>query len=110
MPSVWTEYAGQLYFNCPVDKAYTFNQRYHRFPVSLSAPTDVPTIPESFRELMELYAEYKAEAYRGNRDVSIMIENQMNAMLESMVLRYSPTTLVANPRMRGATSRVDRIY
>ena len=110
MPSAWTEYSGQLYFNCPVDKAYTFNQRYYRVPVTLAAATDVPTVPESFRELLELYAEFRAEGYRGNRDVSVMIEGQMNNMLESMVLRYSPATMVANPRMRGATVRVDRLF
>ena len=110
MPSMWTEYAGQIYFNCPVDKAYTFNQRYYRVPVSLVNATDVPTVPESFRELLELYAQFRAEGYRGNRDVAIMIEGQMNNLLESMVLRYSPATSVGPVKMRGARVRVDRIY
>lgn len=110
LPSNWTEYSSQIYFNCPVDKAYTFSQRYFRVPVTLANPTDVPIVPESFRELLELYTKFRAESYRGNHDIAIMIESQMNAMLESMTLRYSPAVQVANPRMQGATIKVDRLY
>lgn len=92
LPSYWTEFGTQLYFDRPVDKAYIFSQRYYRVPVSLSSGTDVPTVPEAFRELLELYAAYRSEKYRGNHDVAATYKQDFEDGLENMVLRYSGST------------------
>lgn len=106
-PSAWTEFGSQIYFNAPVDKAYTFNQRYYRIPTTLANPADVPTAPEAFRELLELYAEFRAEGYRGNHDIAKVLEGQFDQGLEDMTIRFGAMTSVAAPVMRGATRRVN---
>lgn len=106
MPVAWTEYATQFYFNCPVDKAYSFNQRYYKTPTALTLPTDVPSVPEAFRELIESYATAKAEQYRGNFDVAKAKMESFDEGLEAMSLRFSPAISVAPAKMAGATRRV----
>lgn len=89
MPSMWTEYDGQFYFDVPVDKAYTFIQRYYRSPTGLVSDTDVPDVPEEFRELLEMWASYRAEKYRGNHDVAATYKQEFEDELENMVVRYA---------------------
>lgn len=103
-PSMWTEFAGQIYFDRTVDKAYSFTQRYHKIPTSLSAGTDVPSVPEPFRELLEHYARSKAEDYRGNHDVAAVFMQKFEDGLENMVLRYNPSQ-VAGPMKMGSARR-----
>lgn len=104
-PSVWTEFGQQIYFDRTVDKAYAFTQRYYRIPTSMSAPTDVPSVPESFRELLELYACYRAEKYRQNHDIAAIYKQEFDDELESMVLRYSPAQQAGPSLMGSARSR-----
>jgi hypothetical protein len=60
MPSHWTEFGQDVYFNCPADKDYTFNQRYYKTATVLSAAGDIPSVPEAFRDLLELFALHRA--------------------------------------------------
>lgn len=89
MPTKWTEYGDQVYFNCPVDKAYTFKQRYYKVPASLVNPTDVPTVPEEFRETLEDYILYRSEKRRGNHDIAATYKQDYEDGLEAMVFRYT---------------------
>lgn len=105
IPSAWTEFGDQIYFDRPVDKAYTFVQRYYRTPAELTQSSDVPTVPYSFRELLELYAEFRSEKYRGNHDIAATYEQQFEDGLESMLLRFSNVSV--GPAKAGkATMRV----
>lgn len=106
-PTYWTEFGDQVYFNCPVDKEYVFKQRYYRTPTFLSSGTDVPGVPETFRELLETYALYRAEKYRGNHDIAATYRQDFEDGLESMVMRYSPRTSVGPAKMRQHRTRVD---
>lgn len=90
MPSCWTEFGNQIYFDRPVDKTYTFKQRYYRMPTDMSATTDVPDVPVAFRELLELWAIFRGEKYRGNHDVAATYKQEFEDGLENMALRYSP--------------------
>lgn len=94
LPSYWTEFGDQVYFNRPADATYTFLQRYYRYPPELSATTDVPVVPLPFRELLELYADARGEKYRGNHDVGATYMQQFEDGLENMVLRYAQRTQV----------------
>lgn len=105
-PTYWTEFGDQIYFNCPVDKAYVFTQRYFRVPTELTAPTDVPDAPAAFRELLELYALYRSEKYRQNHDVAATYKQDFEDGLESMALRFSSVTAVAPTTMRQTRVRV----
>ncbi len=89
MPSNWTEYGNEILFNCPADKAYTFKQRYFRKATDMTLDADVPDVPQSFRELLELYADYRSEKYRGNHDIAATYKQDFDDGLEDMVLRYA---------------------
>lgn len=106
-PSYWTEFGKTIYFNCPVDKAYTFRQRYYRRPTDMAAPTDVPDVPQEFRELLELYADHRAEKYRGNHDIAATYLQEFEDGLEAMVLRFAETTQIGPVIARNARSRID---
>lgn len=90
LPTQWTEFGNQIYFDRPADKAYQFRQRYYKTPAALSTSIDIPTVPESFRELLENYALYKAEKYRENHDIAATYRQEYEEGLENMALLYSP--------------------
>lgn len=106
LPSHWTEFGDQVYFNCPVDKTYTFKQRYYREAVDLTSPDDVPDVPKAFRELLEFYADHRSEKYRGNHDIAATYLQEFEDGLESMMLRFAETTQIGPVIMRNARSRI----
>ncbi len=105
-PSRWTEFGNQLYFDRPVEAAYTLRQRYFRMPAQLTAAGDVPTVPESFRELLEQYVMCRAEKYRGNHDFAATYKQEFEDGLESMVLRFSEATQVGPTTIASARMHV----
>jgi hypothetical protein len=105
-PTFWTEFGRQVYFNCPVDSTYSFTMRYYRFPTELTDNTSVPEVPESFRELLEYYAIYRSEKYRGNHDVAMTYKQDFEDGLESMVVRYTGNSVAAYT-MKQTRVRVD---
>jgi hypothetical protein len=105
-PYNWTEFGDQIYFNCPVNKNYTFVQRYYRTPTPMSAGTDVPDVPETFRELLELWADYRGEKYRGNHDIAATYKQEFEDELENMVIKYSPVTGMGPTIARQTRRRV----
>ncbi len=105
-PNEWTEFGDQIYFNRPVNKLYTMTQWYYRTPSEMSADTDVPDVPESFRELLELWAEYRAEKYRGNHDVAATYKQEFEDELEAMAVKYAPVTGMGPTIARQTRRRV----
>jgi hypothetical protein len=99
-PTAWTEYGDQLYFNCPVDKAYSFTQRYYKTPAELTADANTPEVPAAFREILELFCLYRAEKYRGNHDVASTYMQDFEDALEAMTKRFAAPTQVAPARIR----------
>lgn len=93
MPSVWTEFGGLIYFDVPADQAYIFIQRYYRIPTDMEGSDSVPDVPSVFRELLELWADYRAEKYRGNHDVAATYKQEFEDELEQMAIRYSTGTM-----------------
>lgn len=103
MPDAWTEYAGTIYFNTPVDKTYELKQRYHRLPTDVVDDTDTPDLPEVHRELLEQYMLYRAEKYRGNHDVAATYKQDFEDGLEAMAIRYAhPSTMPYQRRQTRA--------
>lgn len=107
MPSYWTEFGDQIYFDKPMDKTYTFRQRYYRTPTDMTISSSVPDVPQSFRELLELYADYRGEKYRGNHDVAATYKQEFEDGLEAMNLRYAEVTQVAPVQMRNMRTRIE---
>lgn len=108
MPMYWTEFGDQIYFNCPVNVAYVLTQRYFRIPTDMSANDDVPDVPVTFRELLELWALYRAEKYRGNHDVAATYKQEFEDGLEAMVLKFAPATSVGPTIWRDVRRSVNR--
>lgn len=106
-PQFWTEYGSEILFDKPVDKAYTFKQRYYRTPTTLTVAADVPDVPESFRELLEFYALYRAEKWRGNHDIAATYKQDFEDGLENMVLRFSEVQQAGPVQMGSNRVRVE---
>jgi hypothetical protein len=106
-PSAWTEFGGVIYFDRPTDKIYNFNQRYYRVPTTMSASTDVPDVPEAFRELLELYAAHRGEKYRGNHDIAATYLQEFEDGLENMTIRFSGGPRVGSSVMGGFRTRIN---
>ncbi len=91
-PYFWTIYGDQLYFNCPVDLAYTLRQFYIKIPTELSGDSSVPELPQNFREALVLGATYRAEQERGNYDIAAVLQNQFNDRVSDLMMRLANTT------------------
>lgn len=99
VPAYWTEYGQLIYFSCPLDDDYSLRLRYYRWPDELDGDNDVPTVPEPFREALELFCLYRAEKYRGNHDVAATYKQDFEDELEAMAMRYSAPTQVSASRV-----------
>jgi hypothetical protein len=106
VPNHWTEFGNKIYFDVPVDKDYDLIHLYYREATAMSADADVPDVPETFRELLELWADYRAEKYRGNHDVAATYKQEFEDELESMVIKFSPTTGMGPTIARQTRRRV----
>lgn len=93
MPESWTEYGGVIYFNRPLNKAYTIRELYQKIPDELTDVNAVPEVPISFRELIVLGAAYRCEEERGNDDIAAIRQNRFNDRMGDMILRQSNDTL-----------------
>lgn len=92
VPTHWTEFGNKIYFSCPVNKAYNFIHLYYRVATPMSADADAPDVPIQFRELLELWADYRGEKYRGNHDVAATYKQEFEDELESMAIKFSSVT------------------
>ncbi|HJQ07997.1 MAG TPA: hypothetical protein VJ836_00785 [Candidatus Saccharimonadales bacterium] len=108
-PSRWTEFGNKIYFNTKVDKSYNYTQHYNRVATPMTANTDVPDVPETFRELLELWADYRGEKYRGNHDIAATYKQEFEDELENMAIKFSAPTAMG-PTIWRNTNRVNRRY
>jgi hypothetical protein len=93
-PHYWTEYANQIYFNCPADLAYTLKQFYQKTPTELSADSDIPELPQNFREAIVLGAAYRCEEERDNYDIAAVVQNRFNDRVSDLIMRLANDTMV----------------
>lgn len=89
LPTTWTDFGHQIYFNTPVDQAYTLRHRYIRIPIVLTNPSDVPDVPASFRHVMITYAMSYIELYRDNHAFASTYAAHGDQYMEDMVIRLS---------------------
>lgn len=106
-PSSWTEYGNQIYFNCPVNLAYTLRQYYQKIPDELEADADVPELPRNFREAIVLGAAYRCEGERQNYDIKATLQNDFGDRVSDLIMRFAnddmtgPDTVVMPTVWRG---------
>ena len=106
VPHYWTEFGNKIYFNVPVEKDYDFIQLYYRIATPMTATDDVPEVPETFRELLELWADYRGEKYRGNHDVAATYKQEFEDELENMAIKFSTATGMGPTIARQTRRRV----
>jgi hypothetical protein len=109
MPYLWTEFGDQIYFDRPVADTYTFRQRYYCFPTQITNDTP-PIVPEAFREILELYADFRSEKYRGNHDIAGTYKQEFDDGLENMVLRFAEATQVSPVIMPSNRVRINESF
>lgn len=106
-PYAWTEYGDQLYFNCPVDEAYTLRRYYRKLPTELTGDADIPELPQNFREAIVLGAAYRCEEERQNFDIAAVLQNRFNDRISDLILRLANTTTTGPDTIILPPSRTD---
>lgn len=66
------------------DQAYNIIYEYYRLPVDLEAYDDVPTVPESFKHVINEGAMYYAYMFRGDLDAASLSLQKFTKGLKSM--------------------------
>mgnify|MGYP000123581205 CR=1 FL=1 len=70
------------------DKAYTVCYEYYRLPVDLISATDVPAIPEQFRNIIVNGAMHYAYMFRGETQESQVVQQRFMEEIKSMRSLY----------------------
>lgn len=104
-PFYWSEYGNQIYFNCPVDMAYTLRQFYQKTPTELVNDTDVPELSVDFREAIVLGATYRCEEERENYDIAMMLENRFDSRASQLIARFANSTMTGPDTVVSPSSR-----
>lgn len=108
-PVAVSDYGRILYWNCPLDAAYTLNLRYLRKPTELSSGSSVPDIPVEHRELMVRGALARLEEYRENFDIAALYTRKVEDLAEDMLQRYATRQLVTPHRSTLNGRQVGRV-
>jgi hypothetical protein len=106
-PNYWSHFAGELYWQAPLNKNYGISLRYTRTPIILTNDNDVPDIPERYKQLLIRGALARVEEYRGNFDIAALHERKVEELAEDMLVRQatrqltSPHKVAFNRRQRN---------
>lgn len=88
-PSFYTDYGGELYWDKPLDAAYTLKLKYIASSSRLEDSTDdIPQIPEEFKAILIFGGLAGVEAYRENFDIEALHKRTMEQRAEDMLGRY----------------------
>ena len=89
LPSYYTDYGHELYFDRPVDLAYTLAMRYLAAPARLTdTDTSVPQIPEEFKSILIKGGLSGIEKYRENDDIAALYDRDIEDLSSDMLGRY----------------------
>lgn len=104
-PGYFTFFGRSILFSTPADVAYPVKLHYTRRPATLTNSTDVPDIPEDFREILIRGALSRIEEYRENYDIAALHQRRVEELTESMSLRYGLRQLITAPRQTRRSFR-----
>lgn len=104
-PRWWTYWTG-VEFSHNADQTYTVVVDYSKSVTLLSASTDVPTIPQSFEEMLILGAKIRIYEQKEDFDYASQFANRYADLQEAFITRYSTRQVdiqgnVPGPRMRA---------
>jgi hypothetical protein len=102
-PDSWTIREDQLFLYPKPDAAYTLTIRYQKKPTTLSSDSDVPEVPERFKELLVLGALVRAHKYNDNYDIAqaeqaTLDELLLDAVSKTYTRQNRPTIMRVNGR------------
>lgn len=103
LPSCYTVFESQLVFDRPADQTYDMTLRYLKQPTRLENSTDVPSIPEAFKEVLVRGALANVEEYRENFDIAAVHRRRCEDLVEAMNVRLSGRQLLRTAK--ATTSR-----
>lgn len=103
--SYWT-YWTSIEFSNNANQTYTLGIDYIKTITLMSADADVPTIPQSFEELLMLGAKIRIYEQKEDFDYANQFQNRYADLLESFVTRYSTRQVDNQVVIPGARSRV----
>lgn len=104
-PTYWT-YWTNVEFSTNADQNYTLTFDYIKSVPLMSTSTDVPTIPESFEELLILGAKIRIYEQKEDFDYAAQFTNRFADLLEAFIIRYSTRQVDAQARVPGSRMRV----
>ncbi|MWV58212.1 phage adaptor protein [Rathayibacter sp. VKM Ac-2754] len=87
MPSTYTDYAGELYWDRPLDLDYTIGLRY-RVAAPRLEDDAAPLIPEEFSNVLVEGGLAGVERHRENFDIASLHERKVEDLAEDMLQRY----------------------
>lgn len=88
-PLRYTVFGNTVMWNAPLDRNYTVHIKYLKSPSILSLDSDVPSIPERFKEILIRGALAGVEEYRGNFDLASIHLRKVEELTEDMLSRLS---------------------
>jgi len=101
----WTYWTG-VEFGNNADQTYTVSIDYIKSPTLLSSSTDVPTVPQSFEELLILGAKIRIYEQKEDFDYASQFTNRYADLLEAFVARYSTRQVDIQGNVPGSRMRV----
>lgn len=107
-PLTWWTYWTSVEFSNNADQTYTLSIDYIKSITLMSAAADVPTIPQSFEELLMLGAKMRIYEQKEDFDYAAQFANRYADSLEAFVTRYSTRQVdvqAAVPGSRGPAAR-----
>lgn len=102
-PYYWSIYGGKIKFGQPTDQAYTLKLDYLRTSPTLTDDTDVPDIPENFRELLELGAYMRIAKREDDYDVKTEEERDYARLLASLLRVHGRSKAPGGLRRMGVS-------
>lgn len=105
-PLQWWTYWTSVEFAWNADQTYTVKVDYTKSVTLLSASSDVPTIPESFEELLVLGAKIRIYEQKEDFDYASQFQNRYADLLEAFLTRYSTRQVDYQANVPGSRVRV----
>jgi hypothetical protein len=99
-PQYWYFYAETIRVFPVPSTAYTLLLRYYKKPTSLSADTDVPSIPSNFEELLVVGAGYRVLQVKDNYDQAGILQNKYDEILQKLVMQTAQNQIGVPVQMR----------
>lgn len=104
LPTYYTDFGDQLYFDVPLDKGYSIGMRYITASHRLEDDEDcTPDLPQSFSDIYIKGALAGIEQSRENFDIAAVYKREIEDLTEDLVNRYSLRKM--QPGKVGTTRR-----